>query len=409
MLQVAFGARPGLAGFLAQIGDPLSIAIPLGAVWVYYGRNLSAELNAMPDDPRRAGLRRLYFYLLALLGLGATFIGLQLILSFVLDLALSPSILGGPALRDQLAISVSTLAVGLPLWIIAWRPMVHEAAQEGESGDHARRSVVRKSYLFLTLFIGVMGVMFGAGVLLYQVIRAMLGQAPANLVLIVAQQIKVTLLFGLLAAYHWQALRADGRIAERSLAKRHAQFPVLVFAPGEIPEAEVPTPLANEFGIDGDFATPPDFATQIVNALQRQAPALPVAIHPISQGAPDENSLDRAGCDPACRANCEATGGHPPVAAKLPRAAPGSPNPCQRLAPGSGWQPVAVSPGPPDRSNCATARRRRDAFPTTREFTIAGVGICPGRVIPPGVGPGAGGVWRFADFTLDLYRNRSAM
>jgi hypothetical protein len=104
----------------------------------------------------------------------------------------------------------------------------------------------------------------------------------------VAQQIKITLLFGLLAAYHWQALRADGSIAERSLAKRHAQFPVLVFAPGEIPEAEVPTPLANESGIDGDFATPTDFAAQIVNALQRQAPALPVAIHPISQGAPDE-------------------------------------------------------------------------------------------------------------------------
>ena len=288
VLQVAFGARPGLAGFLAQIGDPLSIAIPLGAVWAYYGRNLSAELNAMPDDPRRAGLRRLYYYILALLGLGATFMGLQLILSFVLDLALSPSLLGGPALRDQLAISVSTLAVGLPLWIIAWRPMALEAAQEGESGDHARRSVVRKSYLFLTLFIGVMGVMFGAGVLLYQVIRALLGQAPANLLVDVAQQFKVTLLFGLLAAYHWQALRADGRMAERSLAKRHAQFPVLVLAPGESPEAEVATSLTDESGINGGFTTPPDFAAQIVNALQRQAPALPVAIHPISQGAPDE-------------------------------------------------------------------------------------------------------------------------
>jgi hypothetical protein len=289
VLEVAFGARPGLAGFLTQISDPLSIAIPLGLVWAYYDRTWNDELNAMPDDLRRLSLRRLYYYTLALLGLGATFIGLQLTLSLILDLALSTSILGGTALRDQLALSISTLAVGLPLWIITWRPMAREAAQEGERGDHARLSLVRKSYLFLTLFIGVMGVMFGTGVMLYQVFRALLGQPAENLLLDVAQQLRVILLFSLLAAYHWQALRQDGRMAERSLAKRYAQFPVLVLVPAVSLQAEETAASIEETGTNEDLSTPKDFADQIVKALQQQSPALPVAIHPTNLGAPDES------------------------------------------------------------------------------------------------------------------------
>jgi DMSO/TMAO reductase YedYZ heme-binding membrane subunit len=37
--------------------------------------------------------------------------------------------------------------------------MLKEAAVEGEAGDRARRSLVRKVYLFLALFAGVLGVM----------------------------------------------------------------------------------------------------------------------------------------------------------------------------------------------------------------------------------------------------------
>lgn len=292
-LEVVLGARPALAEFLGQFAGPLSIAIPLGVVWAYYGRMLSREIM-VPVEPtrplevsnrpdadqthgqvgvwlRRAGLRRLYYYVLALFGLAAAFAGLQMLLAFILDNVLNAGALGQPVLRDQLAVALSTLAVGLPLWVWTWRPMLKEAAREGEAGDHARRSLVRKGYLFLILFVGVMGVMFSSGMLLFQLIRALLGDAQENLALEGLQQLKILLLFGLLLAYHWQTLRADGRLASRGLARRHVLFPVLVLAPD-----------------DGELSTDKGFAAIVVQALQREAPTLPVAVHAYSLGVPDE-------------------------------------------------------------------------------------------------------------------------
>jgi hypothetical protein len=271
LLRAALGETFTLVTFLARLSDPLSVAVPLGGVWAYYGRMLTREMSALPDLPRRAGLRqrpglrRVYYYVLALLGLGTTFIGLQNLLSFLLTQAINPSAIGLNVLRTLLAGALAALAVGLPLWLLTWRPMMREAALEGEDGDHARRSQVRKAYLYLALFAGVMGVMFSTGSLLYQLLNAWLGQPSPGLLLQALQMVKLILLFALLLGYHWLALRADARLAERSLSRRHALFPVLVLSPEE-----------------------GDFAERLVKALEREAPTLPVAIHPVSQGVPDE-------------------------------------------------------------------------------------------------------------------------
>jgi hypothetical protein len=69
-----------------------------------------------------------------------------------------------------------------------------------------------------------------------------------------------------LLGYHWYVLRVDLRLAERSLAERHAQFPVLI--------------LTKE--ID-------DFSRMLVDTLHQEAESLPVAVHPIERGAPDSD------------------------------------------------------------------------------------------------------------------------
>jgi len=265
LLRFALGEAFSFAGLLGEIADPLSVLIPAALVWAYYGRVLRREVKSLQDEPRRADLRWLYSYILAAIGLVATFIGLYLLLSFLLDLLLDPSVAWGFVLRNNLAAALSTLAVGLPLWLLAWLPLVKEAAAEGESGDRARRALVRKVYLFLALFAGVLGVMFSSGALLYQVIRALLGQPAPDMLLVSARLLALALLFVLLGLYHWQALRIDNRLAERSLARRHAQFPVLVLAPDE-----------------------GDFARLVLDVLEREVKELPVAVHPYSQGAPDE-------------------------------------------------------------------------------------------------------------------------
>lgn len=264
-LRILLGEETTPPAFLQALSQPLSVALPLGGVWAYFGRRLNAELASLPDTPRRSALRRLYYYVLALLGLVATFVGLHALLSFLVDALMSDVVAWGDTLRVRLSMALATLLVGLPLWIVTWRPMVLEAERPGEAGDHARRSVVRKGYLFLIIFVSLMGVMFTSGALLFQLLSTLLGEPPDRPQLQAVQLFIRLALFAVFLAYHWQALRSDARQAASALARRHSLFPVLVLAPD-----------------NGDFAA------QVVAALQRQAPAMPVAVHSYSLGAPDE-------------------------------------------------------------------------------------------------------------------------
>ncbi len=111
----------------------------------------------------------------------------------------------------------------------------------------------------------------------------MLGQPAPDMLLVSARLLALALLFVLLGLYHWQALRIDNRLAERSLARRHAQFPVLVLAPDE-----------------------GDFARLVMDVLEREVKELPVAVHPYSQGAPDETLSAARARAPAGR-SCSTT------------------------------------------------------------------------------------------------------
>lgn len=262
-------------GLWADLSGPLSVTISLGIVWLFYERILRVEMTpplaASPEEvERHAGQRRLYAYVLALYGLIGTVLGLELLLSALLDLGVGQSIkdlLSGESRRlsEQVWAGVATLLVFLPLWIVTWRPLARGAAAEGEAGEQARRSLVRRGYLYLVLFAGVMGVMFSAGALLYQLIRAILGDPQDDLLFQSLTTLKTLLIFASLLGYHGWVLRSDNRRTERVLARRRAQYPVLVLVPSQ----------------EG-------FAEALVAALEREAPGVPVAVHPIDQGAPDE-------------------------------------------------------------------------------------------------------------------------
>lgn len=273
LIRFGLGEFISIRGFLGEVSTPLSVAISFGVVWAYYGRLLRSEIvvargegkQLHEESARRAGLWRLYYYTLAFFGLVAIFIGLQLLLTFIIDMILSERVVWGDAMRDSLAAALSTLVVGIPLWIFSWRPVMKEAKAEGEIGERARRSLVRRVYLYLVLFIGVMGVMFSAGAALFQIISALLGGPSGDFLVEVVQLLKILLLFLVFLAYHWQVLRLDNRLAGQTMTSRHSQFPVLVLAPDE-----------GEFG------------ESMVIALEREMEQLPVALHRYSQGAPDE-------------------------------------------------------------------------------------------------------------------------
>jgi hypothetical protein len=253
LLRLVLGNLASLPDFIQKIDDPLAACIPFLGIWLYYGRWLDRTMAEAPDAPRRAGMRRVYLYILSALGLGVVFIGLNLLLSFIVDLAFTYSFTGSHTTL-QLTAALTMLLIGLPLWLLTWRPLQAEAFARDDSGDHARRSLTRRIYLYLALFAGVIGGMVTAVILLNTVLGAIFARQPSGLARQALNSIEVLFLFAGLGVYHGLCMRGDGRNSASALTARHAAFPVLIFDPG-----------------DG-------FGPAVQAAIQKAAPGLPTAL-----------------------------------------------------------------------------------------------------------------------------------
>jgi hypothetical protein len=262
LLHLAFGFSMTTQQIISRINTPLAIGIPLGGVWAYYGRWLSRTITATPDTTRRAGMRRLYFYILSAIGLGAAFAGLGYLLSFLIN-----RIVIGTAQLPAFTAGLAALVTGLPLWLFTWLPMQAEALAEGDAGDHARRSLIRRIYLYLALFISVVGGMAVAGNLLFQLLRSVLGQPQSNLGATVLRLTAWLFLYIGLGIYQGLTLSRDGKLASAALTAKHAAYPILLFDPG-----------------DGTFAR------DLAAAIRKQTPHLPVTVQPVKQPVPADAS-----------------------------------------------------------------------------------------------------------------------
>jgi hypothetical protein len=248
------GAHLLKSDLIQNIGGPLSIALPLGALWAYYGTWLRRHIASFPDPLRRAALRRTYFYILSALGLAAAFTGIALLINFLIDF-LNGALLTDEGTRMQLAGAVALILGWLPLWLLAWSPMQGEAFTPNEVGDDARRSVVRKAYLYLALFAGVIGGMAMAVTLVFELLRALLtGQTEADFVTTLLKDGQLLVLFAILLLYHLNILRRDNAATSDSLASKQKDFPVLA------------------------FDSPAGFGQSVNSALARSAPGIPLTV-----------------------------------------------------------------------------------------------------------------------------------
>jgi hypothetical protein len=262
LIQSLLGANLAFTNVLSQMSQPLAASLTLGVVWAYFGRQVSQEWADEADEQRRAGLCRLYEYPLALLGNAVVFAGVWQVLGLIVELLLSAATWGDVS-RQSLAGGIAWLAVGLPFWLTFWPRLQLEAHRSDDAGDHARRSVLRKTYLYLAVFLTVVGLMSSAGFFFYRLINALLGNAGENLALDSWQQVRSMALLAVWLGYHLSVLRADGRLALRALAERQSAFPVLVLQPAADP-----------------------FYPALAESLQHQAPGLPVSVLALDEGLP---------------------------------------------------------------------------------------------------------------------------
>ena len=262
LLRLVFGDYGTFQEFLPAIDGPLAVSIPFLGIWLYYGRWLGRAMLEAPDVLHRAGMRRLYSYILSAFGLGVTFVGLAMLLSFIVDVVLL-NLHGSIQLLSQLTAALALLIVGLPFWLLTWRPMQAETFASDDAGDHARRSLVRKIYLYLALFAGVIGGMITAVVLLKTILKYLFAEDPSNVARSVLNSIVILLVFVGLGLYHGLMLGRDGRNTSSTLTAKHAAFPVLIFDPG-----------------DG-------FGLALLAAVQKATPSLPAALQAVDQPVAD--------------------------------------------------------------------------------------------------------------------------
>jgi len=231
LLSRLMGESISTIDFIQNVSGPLSILIPFGALWAYYGGWLNRQFASEENLQRRSEMKRVYFYILAIIGLGATITGLLLLFAHIINQLTNGTDVSTPDfLLRELAGAIAVIIVSLPLWLRAWRPMQAEAIEAGEMGGYARRSVIRKAYLYLVLFASVLGTMTPAAIIVFLLIQAALkGQVESNFPNSILNAIATLVTFAVVLAYHFVALRQDGLAQSDALEEKQARFSVLIF------------------------------------------------------------------------------------------------------------------------------------------------------------------------------------
>ena len=255
LLRLVFGLHASIPAFVQSISEPLAVGVPFLGIWLYYGRILDRTMAEVSDTPRRTGMRRVYYYILSALGLTVAFIGLAKLVSFLVNRLFTLG-LAGDQIFSMLSAALALMLVGIPLWLLAWRPMQVESLEEGDSGDHARRSITRKIYLYLALFAGVIGGMITAVMIFNNLLRSLFGAYTAG-ISDTLNLVGLLILFIGLGVYHGLLLLRDNKLAADLLGEKHAAFPVWIFDPG-----------------DG-------FGPALQAAILKAAPHLPVSLQPL--------------------------------------------------------------------------------------------------------------------------------
>jgi len=226
-------AQPsGLAGdAVPALAGPVAACIVFGAAWALGRRDLARDAS-MLGMTRQAAIGRLYQHLVAAVSLATFASGLGLLLWTLTDQFLgSGTTIAAMDFRDEISLGVTLVVVGLPVWLLFWRPV-------GTVDD--RLGLSRRLYLFASLLASVL-VGLGAGVWLVSLLLRMLFAVPGP-----APEVQLGHSLGLflvalvVGAYHGRVLRQD--MALRGHSPQSAAEP----ESREPADMRVPAPIAVE-------------------------------------------------------------------------------------------------------------------------------------------------------------------
>ena len=237
LIELALGALPAAEPLLSQLSWPVALMVVGAVFWAYHWQVLRQDANQAPEAPRQAGVRRIYAYLVAAIGLAVLLTGVGGLLSILIDILTSPATIGLSYYREQVALFTAMTLVGVPVWFVPWRAMQTLAVSPSvpskedviESGVEERRSTVRKIYLYLYVFVAALAFFSSVGWFVFHILTALLGaDLPNDFITLVLNALVIALLAAGVWLYHWWAIRHDGQLEQQDQARRLGDISVVV-------------------------------------------------------------------------------------------------------------------------------------------------------------------------------------
>lgn len=251
---------------------PLSIIIASVALWAYHAYVLRGDIAKAGESSLQGKMQRLYWYLVAGVGLMAFVLGLSATLSTLLRLATNDAGNSGLAgwLWEELANALALLFAGGPVWASAWFP-AQKSALVPENTE-MRRSILRKGYLYFYLLAATLSVLIYSVQVVFQLLNGLFGLSDRGVLAELGQSLGFAIIAGVLWVYHVGVLRGDGRFADQEKEQSTQQKALLKGAALQAQKARWQSFRVVVVSTPGET-----FAQIALKALDDEAPYLNVA------------------------------------------------------------------------------------------------------------------------------------
>lgn len=223
ILRALLGLRPE-----GDVRNVIAAGLAFGIVGIFHFVLLREEVAQTEDTHQQAEMRRLYLYLLAGTGLTALLAGVIgdiTALLLLLDLGMDD------VYREVIAYATASILVGLPVWALAWRMAQSELSAVVDTDMTPRQSLMRRIYLYLFLFVTILGVLGGAVFVVYSLISWLLNGASLELNEM-ATAIAIAVVTGVVWIFHLLVLQGDRRHVTQHQTRRLASARVVLLAAG---------------------------------------------------------------------------------------------------------------------------------------------------------------------------------
>ncbi len=216
------GGDRDVAGYFQFLGWAIPTILVAACIWYYHVRVAEEESSG---EQQQLSARRVHYYLMSFLGLGASIAGLIVILGIPLDWALntmkSESIVLEPGwLNNHLSLGIAMLAVSIPIWLLYWSRILDSTEKAGITERSARS---RRIYLYV--IIGASVVMLAADLvnMVYQLLNGILtGNLGAETLRNTQWSLQTVFIAIPVLIYHLQIARQDQKLgSEKTVVRKN--------------------------------------------------------------------------------------------------------------------------------------------------------------------------------------------